>query len=67
MNKSLILKIVGILMAIISTRGAIFVLIDKEFDYEGIPMQFVYILLCSFIIITLYILWLGFCKKEKKL
>lgn len=65
MRKSLILKIVGILMAIISIRGTIFVFTDKEFDYAGIPLPFVYILLSAFILITLYILWLGFLKRGK--
>ena len=32
MNKSLFLRIVGILMAVVSIRGAIFVFTDKEFD-----------------------------------
>ena len=35
MKKSLILKIVGILMIIVSIRGVIFVFTDKEFDYAG--------------------------------
>lgn len=65
MKKTLILKIVGILMAIVSIRGAIFVFTDKEFDYAGIPMPLVYVILCAFILITLYVLWLGFIKKQK--
>lgn len=64
MNKSLFLRIVGILMAVVSIRGAISVFTDKEFDYAGIPMPFVYVMLCAFILITLYVLWLGFRKKE---
>lgn len=63
MRKSLILKIVGILMTIVSIRGAIFVFTSQEFDYAGIPKPFVYIMLCAFILITIYILWLGFIKK----
>ncbi len=65
MKKSLILKIVGILMAIVSIRGTIFVFTDKEFDYAGIPMPFVYVMLFAFILITLYVLCLGFIKKQK--
>ena len=65
MKKSLILKIVGILMAIVSIRGAIFVFTDKKFDYAGIPMPLVYVMLCAFILITMYVLWLGFIKKQK--
>lgn len=64
-NKSLILKIVSIIMAIISIRGTIFVFTDTEFDYAGLPMPLVYIMLCAFILITLYTLWLAFIKKTK--
>ncbi len=53
-------------MIIVSTRGAVFVFNDKEFDYAGIPMPLVYIILCAFILITIYVLWLGFIKKPKK-
>ena len=52
MKKSLILKIVGILMIIVSIRGVIFVFTDKEFDYAGIPMPLRYenivVSFCSF-------------------
>ena len=65
MKKSLILKIGGILMVIVSIRGAIFVFTDKEFEYAGIPMPLVYVILCAFILITIYVLWLGFIKKQK--
>ena len=64
MKKSLILKIVGIFMIIVSIRGVIFVFTDKEFDYAGIPMPFIYVMLCAFVLITLYVLWLGFIKKK---
>lgn len=65
MNKKLfVLKIVSILMTIVSIRGTVFVFTDTEFDYAGFPMPFVYILLCTFILITLYVLWLAFIKKK---
>lgn len=65
MNKKLfVLKIVSILMTIVSIRGTVFVFTDTEFDYAGLPMPFVYILLCTFILITLYVLWLAFIKKK---
>lgn len=64
-KKSLVLKIVSIIMAIVSIRGAIFVFTDTEFDYAGLPMPLIYIMLCVFILITVYILWLAFIKKSK--
>ena len=51
-------------MTIVSIRGVIFVFTDKEFDYAGIPMPFIYVMLCAFVLITLYVLWLGFIKKK---
>ncbi len=66
MNKQLIgLKILSILMAIVSIRGAIFVFTDNKFDYAGIPMPFIYVMLCVFILITIYVFWVGFIKKSK--
>ncbi len=66
MKKSLTLKIVGILMAIVSVRGAIFVFTDREFDYAGIPMPLIYVMLSAFVLMTLYILWMGFIKKSNR-
>lgn len=63
MKKSLVLKIVGVLMAIVAIRGAIFVFTDQEFDYAGIPMPFIYVVLGVFVLATLYVFWLGFIKK----
>lgn len=51
-------------MTIVSVRGVMFVFTDKEFDYVGIPMLFIYVMLCAFVLITLYVLWLGFIKKK---
>ncbi len=65
MKRSLFLKMVGILLAIVSIKGTIFVLTDNEFNYAGIPMPFVYIMLCTFILMTLYVLWSGFIKRQK--
>lgn len=64
-KKSLVLKIVSIIMTIVSIRGAIFVFYDTEFDYVGLPMPLVYIMLCAFILITIYMLWLAFIKKSE--
>ena len=64
-SKLLVLKIVSILMTIVSIRGAIFVFTDKEFDYAGVPKPLIYIILCVFILINVYILWLSFIKKSK--
>lgn len=64
-KKTLILKIVSIIMTVVSIKGAIFVFSDTEFDYAGLPMPLVYIMLCAFILITLYIIWLAFIKKSK--
>ncbi len=63
-KKSLILRIVSIIMTIVSIRGTVFVFTDTEFDYAGLPMPLVYIMLCVFLLITLYILWLAFIKKS---
>lgn len=52
-------------MTIIAIRGAIFVFTDREFDYAGLPMSLIYIILCLFILITSYILWIAFIKKSK--
>ncbi len=66
MNKKiLILKIISIVMTIIAIRGIIFIFTDTEFDYAGLPITLIYIILCLFILITLYILWLAFIKKLK--
>lgn len=64
-NKSVVLKIASIIMTIVSIRGTIFVFTDTEFDYAGLPMPLVYIMLSAFILITLYTLWLAFIKKTK--
>ncbi len=66
MNKKLlVLKIVSIIMTIVSIRGTIFVFTDTEFGYAGLPMPLVYIMLCAFVLITLYTLWLAFIKRAK--
>jgi len=52
-------------MIIIAIRGAILVFTDREFDYAGLPMSLIYIMLCIFISITLYMLWIAFIKKSK--
>lgn len=64
-KKSLILKIVSILMTIISIRGTVFVFTNTEFDYAGLPIFLVYIMLGIFVLATLYIFWLAFVKKSK--
>lgn len=64
-KKKLSLKILSILMAIISVRGTIFVFTDTEFDYAGLPMFLIYIILGVFVLATIYILWLAFIKKSK--
>ena len=52
-------------MTIVSIRGTVFVFTDTKFDYAGLPMFLVYIMLYVFILATLYILWLAFMKKSK--
>ncbi len=64
-KKTLVLRIISIIMTIVAIRGAVFVFTDTEFDYAGLPMPLIYIILCVFILITLYMLWLCFIKKSK--
>lgn len=46
MNK--VLKETFRAMVIASIRGTTFVFTDKEFDYAGLPMPLIYIMLCVF-------------------
>lgn len=65
-KKSLVLKIVSILMTIISVGGGIFVFNNTEFDYAGLPIYLVYVMLCVATLITLYIFWLTLKKGKVK-
>ncbi len=64
-NKSLVLKIVSILMTIVSFRGVIFVFTDKEFDYAGLPMPLIYVLLCLFIVLNVIYSLVIIYKEDK--
>lgn len=64
-KKSLTLKIVSIVMIIVSIRGTTFVFTDTEFDYAGLPMFLIYIMLGGFVLVSIYIFWLAFIKKSK--
>lgn len=52
-------------MIIVSIRGTTFVFTDTEFDYAGLPMFLIYIMLGGFVLVSIYIFWLAFIKKSK--
>lgn len=63
--KRIWLKIIAVILMIVSVRGIFFVLTNTEFDYNGLPLYAVYLILSAVILLTLFTGWKAFFSKRQ--
>lgn len=64
--KRIWLKIIAVILMILSIRGVFIVFTNTEFDYNGLPLYAVYLILCAVILLTLFTGWKAFFSRHKQ-